>query len=144
MINSFHSSFYLLIVYVLAIAIPQPIMNSFYDLSTVTPTVDSFSQTLTATFSAPSQTDTPTLTPSITPTTTLMPLPEITLVFPAPTSTSRETETPEPALTTQTPNPTKESLHKSVSPRMKVIMLAIALLWLFMAVFVVIYIRQFK
>jgi len=129
---------------VLAIASPQPIMNSFYDLLTVTPTMDSLSQTLTATLSTPSQTDTPTVTPSITPTTTLIPLPEITLVFPAPTSTSQVTETPEPVLTTQPSNPNKESIYKSVSPRMKVIGFALALLWLFLAIFVIIYIRQFK
>jgi len=133
-----------MITCVLAIARPQPIMNSFYDLSTATHTVDSLSRTPTATLSTPSQTYTPTITPSITPTTTLMPLPAITLVFPVPTSTSRVIVTPEPVLRTRTPNPTEETIYKSVSPRMKAITVALALLWLFLAVFVIIYIRQFK
>jgi hypothetical protein len=144
MISLFNTSFYLLIVCVFAIARPLPIMDSSYDLTAATPTIGSSSQTPTATSSTPSQTDTPTVTPSITPTTTLMPLPAITLVFPAPTITSSAITTPDTVQRTQTPNLTDESINKSISPRMKVITIALAFMWLFLAVFVIIYIRQFK
>jgi hypothetical protein len=119
-------------------------MNALYDLTSITPTVHNLSQTPTAASITPSQTDTPTLTPSITPTTTLMPLPAITLVFPAPTNTSRVVITPEPVLRTQTSNPTEESTQSNVSPRLKAITIALVLLWIILAAFVIIYIRQFK
>ena len=144
MINSLNISMYMLIVYVLVLAGPQQINHSFMDLTTVIPTGGGISQTPTVPSSPPAQTYTPSGTPSITPTTTLMPLPAITLIFPAPTDTSIVTRTPKPALETPTPSPSDGSLIESVSPRMKVLSIILVIIWIILACFLVLYIRQFR
>ena len=144
MINYINIYIPFMIVCSLLLAGPQPILNSFFDLTTGTPTGGIFSQTPTGTSSTPSQTYTPTITPSTTPTTTLMPLPAITLIFPAPTIYSTPTKTPIPALGTHTPNYSEVSKSESVPPRTKVLSIIIVIIWLFLACFSVIYIRQFR
>jgi len=144
MINSLNISMYMLIVYVLVIAGPQPINQSLMDLTTITPTGGGYSQTPTVTSSTPAQTYTPSVTPSITPTTTLMPLPAITLIFPAPTITSIVTETHKSALGTQTPSHSDGSKLESVSPRMRVLSIILVIIWIILACFLVLYIRQLR
>ena len=144
MINSLNISMYMLIVYVLVIAGPQPINQSLMDLTTITPTGGGYSQTPTVTSSTPAQTYTPSVTPSITPTTTLMPLPAITLIFPAPTITSIVTETHKSALGTQTPSHSDSSKLESVSPRMRVLSIILVIIWIILACFLVLYIRQLR
>jgi hypothetical protein len=94
--------------------------------------------------STPSATYTPSVTPSITPTTTLMPLPAITLIFPATTATLTPTITPTPVQVTETPRATVAGDVASLSPRIKLIIGFVILLWLILALFVILYIRQFR
>ncbi len=91
----------------------------------------------------PAVTETPSPSPSVTATTTLVPLPAITLIFPAPTETTTPTVTPLPVAGTQTPKPT-DSATVSLSPRIRLLIGLIIVLWLFLAGFVIIYIRQFR
>lgn len=92
----------------------------------------------------PSVIYTPTDTPSVTPTTTLMPLPAITLIFPASTSTVTPTVTPEPIPFTSTPNPAVHAVLEELPPRIKVLLVFVSVLWIVLAGFVIIYIRQLR
>jgi hypothetical protein len=94
--------------------------------------------------STPTQTFTSTLTPSASPTTTLIPLPVITLIFPASTVTSTPTITPEPPPVTKTPQPTNGAAIFPLSPRLQLLLIFIVVLWLFLAGFVIVYIRQLR
>ena len=100
--------------------------------------------TSTPTQRTPSATETPTLTPSNTPTTTLMPLPAITLIFPASTTTGTPTITPVPPTATATPSPPSPADLATLSPRLKVLVVFVVLLWLILAGFAIIYIRQLR
>ncbi len=100
--------------------------------------------TPSATSGTPAITETQTLTPTVAATTTLVPLPAITLIFPAPTETSTPTVTPLPIAIAQTPEPADGAPLLSLSPRFRVLIGLIILLWLFLVGFAVIYIRQLK
>lgn len=101
------------------------------------------SQTPTATSGTPSQTYTPTSTASPTPTTTLEPLPAFTLIFPAVTDTSIPTITPVPAAATGTSHPPLSDGQR-ISPRITVASIILVVLWLILAGFLILFIRQFK
>jgi hypothetical protein len=92
----------------------------------------------------PSQTYTPTMTPSKTATTTLIPLPEITLIFPASTPTPTATITTTPAIADETPQPQGYTGLNYLSPRFRLLAVLIALLWLILIGFVIVFIRQFR
>jgi hypothetical protein len=143
MVNLHNNSLYLLIICVLVITGSQP-NNNILDISSATPTGGLNIKTPFMLSSTPSQTYTATVTASVTPSPTLDPLPAITLLFPAPTNTQIATVTPLQAIGTSTPLPTKDNVFLSASPRMKTLAIIIAILWFFLAGFLVIYIRQFK
>jgi hypothetical protein len=101
-------------------------------------------KTATSTPKIPTVTPTSSLTTTPIFTATLMPLPPITLLFPAPTQTTTPTVTPQPVATSDTPKPANGSVAMTLSPRMRLLVGLIILLWVILAVFVVIYIRQFR
>ena len=101
-------------------------------------------RSLTTIPGTPTQIFSPSATPSLTPTTTLMPLPELTLIFPAQTSTSTTVETPGQVSIPGTKNPSGEAEFNNLSPRIRILSILIVLLWLFLVGFVIIYIRQFR
>lgn len=144
MVNLHYNSLYLLIICVLVITGSQPIDIYTFDISSVTPTGGLNTSTPSKSSSTPSQTYTATVTPSYTPSPTLEPLPAITLLFPAPTITPIVTVTPNQSIVTSTPSQTDENELISVNPRTKALSIIVAILWLFLAGFLVIYIRQFK
>jgi hypothetical protein len=104
----------------------------------------SASKTPTSAQSTPTYSSTPSLTPSETPTTTLMPLPEITLIFPLMTATSTSSKTPQPPAISATPIPATEELIFPLSPRLRILAILVILLWIFLAGFSVIFIRQLR
>jgi hypothetical protein len=142
--NSINIHLYVLIISLLVFTSPRSLIDSLYDINTVTPTISIRTQTQTGIENPPSETETPSVTPSLTPTTTLMPLPEITLVFPAPTRTPHATETQKLEVSTPTSTPATDNIFVNISSRTRVISIVVALLWLLLAIFIVIYIRQFK
>ena len=144
MVNLHNNSLYLLIICVLVITGSQPNNIFILDLSSATPTGGSNIKTPSMPSSTPSQTYTATVTPSVTPSPTLDPLPAITLLFPAPTNTPKATVAPLQAIGTSTPSPTDDNVFQSTTPRMKTLAIIIAILWFFLAGFLVVYIRQFK
>lgn len=129
---------------ILAITAALAISASAVNAQSYTPTSTQTTKTPILATRTPSQTYTITVSPSVTPTTTLEPLPEITLQFPASTNNSVPTVTPKSTDVTSTPNPMVGNLLLSINPRMKLIGILIAVLWLFLAGFLVIYIRQIK
>jgi hypothetical protein len=142
MIISYTNSFYFLIVWALLIAGPQTYSNTFFDVATTPDT--GVSQTPVGTSGTQTQTITPTETPTVTPTTTLMPLPAITLNFPAHPSTPEITQKPTLALATSTQISDSENIFDSDFPRVRVIIIVLAVLWMILACFLIIYIRQFR
>jgi len=126
------------------VAGPQSLSNLAVDLSTITPTNNPLTQTPTNTASTPSQTYTPSLTPTLTATTTLMPLPEITLNFPVATSTPTITVSSLNAALAVTPAPSEVVEGQDLSARIKFLSVVLVILWLILAGFLVIYIRQLK
>ncbi len=100
--------------------------------------------TPTATAGTPVDTATATPVPSETATTTLMPLPAITLIFPAPSETSTPAATPVPIVGTQTPNPAGGLTISPLSPHIRLLVGLIIVLWLILAGFVVVYLRQVR
>jgi hypothetical protein len=92
----------------------------------------------------PTDTSTYTTTPSDTPTTTLQPLPAITLIFPVSTETSTATITPKPIFITATSTPSAYGNFSSLPPRLTLLLVFLFILWIFLASFLIIYIRQFK
>jgi hypothetical protein len=73
-----------------------------------------------------------------------MPLPAITLIFPASTNTSTVTITPVPVSITETPRPSGGDELFTLSPRVRLLIIMLVALWMFLAGFVIIYIRQFR
>jgi hypothetical protein len=92
----------------------------------------------------PTDTSTPSPTPSDTPTTTLMPLPAITLIFPISTTTSTATRTPKQTDITVTPTPYTPEKLSTLPPRLTFLFVLLIILWVILASFIIIYIRQFK
>lgn len=154
---------YLLILCAFFAKGPQPIYNSAVDLATATPTISLQSQTPAATSGTPAHTHTPTTTPSQTatsgtpthtftpslttsqtPTTTLKPLPAITLIFPVSTSTFTATSTPLFATHAETPEPSVGADGQSILPRIQFLVIVLIALWLFLAGFLIVYLRQLK
>ena len=98
---------------------PQP-------TATTTPT-----NTLTPTF---------TLTPTKTSTTTLIPMVVITVQFPSSTPTFTPTTTPSQTVTpSETPSP---GIVPGISPRSWLIILLLGLLWMILAAWLIIFLRQ--
>ncbi len=98
----------------------------------------------TNTSGAPSQTYTAAMTPSNTATTTLIPLPEITLIFPVSTPSATATVTLTPASPVETQQFSEESGFRNLSPRYKLLAVLIVILWLILIGFTILYIRQFR
>jgi len=119
----------------------EPVMASDVFQATITPTGGVVSQTQPLITSTPSNTYTPSATPSPTSTTTLMPMPPITLTFPASTKTSTATMTPQLIIGTPTGS-LAGSQDATISPRLRILVIILVILWLFLAGFLVIYIRQ--
>jgi hypothetical protein len=111
---------------------------------TQTSTFSTNTQTTTAIPGTPTHTLTPSATPSNTPTAPLLPLPAITLIFPVSTNTSTSTNTPRPTLFTQTPIPSNLNTLSVYSPRFTLLFILLFFLWIFLAGFLIIYIRQFR
>ena len=135
----FFISFLFLLHPVDCIARASAIPNSYTD------TLQSTNkQSSTVVPAAPTQTSTPSATPSDTPTTTLLPLPVITLVFPLATSPSAPTHTPTSiAITAASNTPVPEDLS-SLPPRFPLLFILLFILWIFLALFIIVYLRQFK
>jgi hypothetical protein len=87
---------------------------------------------------------TATSTPTLTPTTTLIPLPEITLIFPVPTKTPTVTKTVYSPELSATATPSGQNNQSQLSPRFILLAGLIMILWLFLAIFAIIYIRQIR
>jgi len=94
--------------------------------------------------SIPTNTSTYTATPSDTPTTTLQPLPAITLIFPISTETSTPTITPKPIIFTATSTPSAYENLSSLPSRVTLLLILIFILWIILVGFLIIYVRQFK
>jgi hypothetical protein len=141
MINLYRNSFCVLIVCSLFNISPQTVSNPFFELQT---TPGGLFQTPTGMSGLQSQTNTPTDTPTVTPTTTLIPLPAITLIFPAHTTTPVITQKPTPILETATQIPDSENIYDSGNPRVRLIVIVLGFLWLILASYLIIYIRQFR
>jgi hypothetical protein len=73
-----------------------------------------------------------------------VPLPAITLIFPAFTSTSNATVTPVPVSITDAVKPSDEVELTRLSPRIRVLVILLVCLWLLLVGFVIIYIHQLK
>lgn len=126
------------------LAIGQSAQASAQFLGTGTATSSQQASSPTSTLGTPLPTGTPTETPSMTPTTTLAPLPAITLIFPASTTTATATITPTVNLVTETPNPQDGLSIISLAPRIRALAILLVILWVFLAGFVIIYVRQFR
>lgn len=144
MIHIISNPIYFLLICVLLATGQQPNIYSAQDLASATPTGSLTPQTPTGTSGTPSQTYTPSVTPSVTPTTTLMPLPAITLIYPPSTTTSIPTETPKPDSEIQNTKALTNGDILSESPRLRVLSIVLVILWLILAGFLVVYIKQFK
>jgi hypothetical protein len=94
--------------------------------------------------STPTNTSTYTATPADTPTTTLQPLPVITLIFPISTETSTPTITPKSIYFTATSTPSAFENLSSLPSRVTLLLILIFVLWIILAGFLIIYVRQFK
>ena len=153
--------YFLVMISALIFTGPHTSSDSVLQITTGTPTAGLSTQTPTRTPANPSQTFTPSVTPprtptipsythtpsttpTATPTTTLMPLPEITLIFPESTSTSTTTTTPRISSETPTSELPGGSELQSVYPRYSVLTVVIVILWLILAGFLIVYVRQFK
>ncbi|MFZ0535043.1 MAG: hypothetical protein WAM09_17885, partial [Anaerolineales bacterium] len=134
----------ILILITFIITPSQPVHAAIQYLATVTAPTDTTTQPPTETPGTPALTFTPSTTPSDTSTTTLMPLPAITLIFPASTNTSTVTITPVPVSITETPRPSGGDELFTQSPRVRLLTIMLVVLWMFLAGFVIIYIRQFR
>jgi len=135
MIDHIFQKAYLILFIVLIIAIAQPVNAS--DVLQAAGT-----QSPTKTVGTPSSTYTPTATPSPTSTTTLMPLPVITLIFPVTTSTPTTTISPQLVQGTVPSEPSTNGQNAPISPRIRVLGIVLVILWLILAGFIIIYIRQ--
>jgi hypothetical protein len=94
--------------------------------------------------STPTNTSTYTATPADTPTTTLQPLPVITLIFPISSETSTPTITPKPIYFTATSPPSAFENISSLPSRVTLLLILIFVLWIILAGFLIIYVQQFK
>jgi hypothetical protein len=112
-----------------------PTQNVIPLTSSITPTVTS---------GTPSQTYTPTTTPSPSATTTLIPLPVVTLIFPKKTPTPSPTITPTVIHEVEENQKSQESKVNFSSPRFRLLSVLVIFLWLILAGFLIVYIRQFK
>ncbi len=135
---------YFLLVCVLLITGTQSIHAEVMYLPTQSITPGTVTRSPTGPPLTPSHSSTPLMTPSMTATTTLIPLPEITLVFPASTPTPTVTITPTLLPYIETPKPVEEKGLNNLSPRVKLLVVLIAILWLILMGFAILYIRQFK
>lgn len=125
--------FFLLIVGLSLIVNSKPFFHLVFALSTSTPT---------ATSGPPTSTYTPAPTATNTPTTTLMPLPPITLIFPARTDTSTPTITPVEITKIETDYPSLDDVEENIPPRLRILSIVIVLIWILLAGYLMIYIRQ--
>jgi hypothetical protein len=100
--------------------------------------------TPTSTQGAPTGSYTPSITPLATPTTTLVPLPAVTLIFPKITATRPPTVIPAPLPATETPPSAGEAAIITLSPRLRLLVILIIFLWIFLAGFAVVYIWLLK
>jgi hypothetical protein len=122
----------------------QPVHAIVMYLATQSSTPGTATQSPTSAASTPSQSYTPAMTPTKTATTTLIPLPEITLIFPVSTPTPTATITPTLASPVETPQSLEQGGLKNLSPRFTLLAVLMAILWLILMGFVILYIRQFK
>jgi hypothetical protein len=74
----------------------------------------------------------------------LMPLPAITLIFPVKTGTPSPTKTPIPIIPTETIEPSGGGKFINGSPRMRILAIILVILWVILAGFLIVFIRQFK
>jgi hypothetical protein len=111
--------------------------------SPASPTVTGF-PSRTATPVPPTQTATMLYTPSITPSTTLLPLPVITLIFPAYTTTNTVTATPQFSPTPETTQSIDKSKPSNLTPRLILLVGILIILWVVLAGFLVVFFRQLK
>jgi hypothetical protein len=137
--NIYRLTIFILIVCALFLVAARPVHAAMLYLVTQTVTPSPTGRT-----STPSQTFTPTMTPSNTATTTLIPLPAITLIFPASTTTPTPTITTTPSIADETSHPQGTSGLNNLSARYRLLAVLIALLWLVLIGFAVLFIRQFK
>jgi hypothetical protein len=138
------ATIYLLLVCILIIAAAKPVHAAVQHLATQSGTTGTVTQSPTGPSSTPPQTFTPTMTPSKTPTTTLIPLPAITLIFPASTITPTATtpSTPQPAFGTVQAE--KNSGLNGLPPRFRLLAVLIVILWFILIGFSILFIRQFR
>lgn len=112
--------------------------------SSGTDTASTGSPSVTQSTDNPVKSPTSSASPTITPTTTLVPLPVFTLVFPAPTNTSTATITPVIAATTSTPQLVLPNGNSNLSSRYLLLEVLLGCLWVILIVFAIFYIRQYR
>lgn len=130
----------------------QPSRADWVDSVTQSITPNTASPSPSVTFGTPQPTQSPTIgpsptlltTPTETATTTLIPLPEITLIFPIPTNTPTPTRTPINSQLSQTPQSTDDTGVNHLSTRLRFLVAIIIVLWVFLMGFAIIYIRQLR
>jgi hypothetical protein len=116
-----------------------PLFTRFPPTTSISPGVSTTPEATQASTPEETQAGTPEETQAGTPTTTLVPLPAITLIFPALTDTPTATFTPVSELLTD------DSVNKGktvIPPRFRLLAAIIIVLWLILAGFAVIFIRQ--
>jgi hypothetical protein len=141
--KKFHGWIFILFIFTFTIS-TQPVHAAIQYLATGTASTGTTTQTPTETSGTPELTFTPSTTPSITPTTTLMPLPVIKLIYPVSTNTSTVTITPVPVSITETTKPSGDDELFPLSPRVRLLTIILVILWMLLAGFVIIYVRQFR
>lgn len=142
MIRLFIYPFYTMFFCLLFVAQPKPQMKLAFNQASTPSTTALPTQTQLTIPGSQTPTSTPAYTTTITPTTTLIPLPPITLVFPAKTDTPTPTNTAINIREVQTPTPAPSENGDNISPRLRILFIILVLLWIFLAGYLVIYIRQ--
>ncbi len=132
---------FLLILVALVGAIPVRAAEKYQITGTAGTAVASDSATAVTGTPGPSSTPENTATPSQT--LTLMPLPALTLIFPAATQTPRPSATP-PSISPTAPGVSLKSGGEELTSRIRLLVLVTIISWLLLAGFLIVFLRQYK
>ena len=144
MLRIYQNSTLIIIFMIIVVAILEPINDLTFQANTASPTNNSLTQTASAGSVTPSQATTPQATATITPSPTLMPLPAITLIFPVSTASPTQFINQSTQESSQSTNIDKNIETRKLPPRVKALTFLLVVLWLLLAIFLIIYLRQFR
>ena len=144
MITLLANQIYIIIFSVAALFGSLQLFDSKVQQVTTTPTGTVTTQITPGITETPGNTLTEIPNATISPTTTLMPLPAITLIFPAVTSTPTATITPDAHTIKQTPASGLSEGDMNLPPRIKVLNIAVIIIWLLLAGFMIMLVRHFR